>query len=88
MARIGLIQFDILWENPHGNIDRVSQLLESCEDQNFDLLILPELWICGFTMNLEAHKTFDQGHRAISASEDETLRIQTLRLPDFGRSAA
>ena len=32
MARIGLIQFDILWENPHGNIDRVSQLLESCEE--------------------------------------------------------
>ena len=65
MARVGLIQFDILWEDVEANIERVERLLDACDNKDFDLLILPELWVCGFTMNLEAHKTFDAGHAAM-----------------------
>ena len=60
MTRIGLIQFDILWEDAVGNIEKVRALTELLTPVP-DLLILPELWICGFTMNLEAHKTFEAG---------------------------
>ncbi len=63
MSTIGLLQFDILWENPTGNIAAVQKLCKDAKD--LDLLILPELWICGFTMNNEAYKTRDAGLQAM-----------------------
>ncbi|CAM2009407.1 nitrilase-related carbon-nitrogen hydrolase [Acanthopleuribacter pedis] len=69
MVRIGLLQFDIAWENPAGNVAKVTDLvrtgLQAQGSPKLDLLVLPELWICGFTMNLEAYKTFDAGHEAM-----------------------
>lgn len=67
MARIGLIQFDILWENVDGNVEKVGNLLADAGHANYDLLVLPELWTCGFTMNHEAHKTRDAGLAAMKA---------------------
>ncbi len=61
MARIGLIQMDILWEDVAGNVAKVKQLLAGGGNQAYDLLVLPELWSCGFTMNLEAHHSFQPG---------------------------
>jgi len=61
MVRIGLIQFDILWENVAGNIERVNKLLAQAGYNSYDLLVLPELWTCGFTMNHDAHKSFNAG---------------------------
>lgn len=65
MARIGLIQFDILWENPECNIEKVGNMLADAGADNCDLLVLPELWTCGFTMNKDAYKTFDAGLAAM-----------------------
>ncbi|CAM2068473.1 CN hydrolase domain-containing protein [Sulfidibacter corallicola] len=71
MARLGLIQFDILWENAAGNAARVRDLVRQAirtmdaADASFDLLLLPELWSCGFTMNHEAHKSFDIGFQTM-----------------------
>ena len=65
--KVGLIQFDILWENVQGNVERVSQMLEEAATQGVDMLVLPELWACGFTMNQEAHKTFQTGFDAMKA---------------------
>ena len=48
MARLGLIQFDILWENAAGNAARVRDLVRQAirtmdaADASFDLLLLPE----------------------------------------------
>lgn len=58
MAVIGMLQIDILWENVQGNIAKVRALTADARPGDFDLLVLPELWSCGFTMNQEAHKTF------------------------------
>jgi predicted amidohydrolase len=59
MARVGLLQFDILWEDTSGNIARVRELVTGADAGRLDLLVLPELWPCGFTMNHDAHKSFD-----------------------------
>ncbi len=65
MARLGLLQFDMLWENAAGNRDKVLRLLDDGAMDRVDLLILPELWPVGFTMNLEAHRAFDAGLAAM-----------------------
>lgn len=46
---IGLLQFDIAWENPERNFKRLEVLLDT--KPKLDLLILPEMWSTGFTMN-------------------------------------
>lgn len=46
--RIGLIQFDIAWEDVEANILRVEKLVSASE--KVDLLILPEMWSTGFSM--------------------------------------
>ena len=60
MARLGLLQFDILWENVEGNIEKLRRILAPSTG-DWDLLVLPELWTCGFTMNKEAFRSFDRG---------------------------
>lgn len=50
---LGLIQTDILWENPNENIRRMDQLLE--QDFQADVLLLPEMWTTGFTMQPEKY---------------------------------
>jgi len=59
--KLGLVQLDILWEDVTGNIASVRRLLETVNPGDIDLLVLPELWTCGFTMNQLAHRTFDAG---------------------------
>ncbi len=48
---VGLVQFDIAWENPMENMLRIEHLLE--DQTSIDLLILPEMWSTGFTMQPE-----------------------------------
>lgn len=47
--KIGLLQYDPLWENPQGNIEKIEKLLEQLQEK-IDLLILPEMTLTGFTM--------------------------------------
>jgi predicted amidohydrolase len=60
--KLALAQFDILWEDAPGNVAKLKSMILSFNKGDFDVLILPELWTCGFTMNKEAHKTFVLGH--------------------------
>ena len=46
--RISLIQLDIAWENPAANIARLEHMLKDLPDT--DLIILPEMWATGFSM--------------------------------------
>jgi omega-amidase len=48
---VGLVQFDISWENPRENMKRIEQLIS--DNSSFDLLLLPEMWSTGFTMQPE-----------------------------------
>lgn len=44
------VQFDIIWENPEGNFSKLEKLFEDI-NQPIDLLILPEMFTTGFSMD-------------------------------------
>ena len=46
---VGLVQFDVAWENPTANFLRLDTMLKN--ETNLDLVVLPEMWSTGFTMN-------------------------------------
>lgn len=46
---IGLAQFDVCWENPEANFRKLEKLLAT--SNSLDLLVLPEMWSTGFSMN-------------------------------------
>ncbi len=50
--RVAVVQFDILWEDKTGNYDRVRSLLERVQEP-VDLVLLPEMFATGFSMNIE-----------------------------------
>jgi predicted amidohydrolase len=47
--KIALLQFDQVWENKRANWDKIEKLLQ--EFESGDLLILPEMFDTGFSMN-------------------------------------
>ncbi|WP_235298577.1 nitrilase family protein [Portibacter marinus] len=50
--KIAYIQYDIAWESPGENRQRIEGMLED-QNQSFDLLVLPEMFTTGFSMNTE-----------------------------------
>ena len=48
--KIALLQFDIAWENKSGNLMKVESLVSLCPNGT-DLIILPEMFNTGFSMN-------------------------------------
>ncbi|MCB1052810.1 MAG: hypothetical protein H6510_03190 [Acidobacteria bacterium] len=51
--KVALVQWDLAWEDGAANIQKLKELLKDMEP--VDLVVLPELWPCGFTMSPEAH---------------------------------
>ena len=52
--RICVVQMDIVWENPNRNWSKVSHLLQGQEGLH-DLIVLPEMFTTGFTMDAATH---------------------------------
>lgn len=52
--KIGLVQYNPEWENKESNKSKINNLLLSSND-NYDLIILPELTLTGFTMYSEKY---------------------------------
>ena len=46
--KVGLVQYNPIWENKSANIEKISDLLK--ESGQLDLLIFPEMTLTGFTM--------------------------------------
>lgn len=57
--RAHLVQLDIAWEDPAANFGRVRQLLGPAGVGSGDLILLPEMFDTGFSMNTSA--TADRG---------------------------
>jgi len=53
--KIGIVQFDQKWEDKQSNFDRVQNLIDSTDV--VDLLLLPEMFHTGFTMNVSLAET-------------------------------
>ena len=52
--KIYLVQLDVVWENPAANFERVRALLEIEPPRPLSLVVLPEMFSVGFTMNVAA----------------------------------
>ncbi|SDN12602.1 amidohydrolase [Vreelandella arcis] len=49
--RTSLVQCDLRWENPQANHTHLEQLLGELDSRDTDLIVLPEMFATGFTMN-------------------------------------
>src|SRR5690349_23475885 len=49
---ITLIQTDLVWENKKANLELLSKKIESIKEKT-EIIILPEMFSTGFTMNVE-----------------------------------
>ncbi len=63
--KTALIQFDTIWENKQANLEFVQNKILSLSD-DVDIVVLPEMFTTGFTMNPEIVSEEEQG---------ETLKI-------------
>lgn len=52
--RAHLVQLDIAWESRQENCDKVERLLSRAEVREGDLVVLPEMFDTGFSLNVEA----------------------------------
>jgi predicted amidohydrolase len=52
--RIAGIQTDIVWEDPKANFERATQWIEAAVGAKARLIVLPEMFACGFSMNTAA----------------------------------
>lgn len=48
--KVALLQYSPVWENKEANKNKILTILQSCKEE-FDLLILPEMSLTGFSMN-------------------------------------
>ncbi|QEW06770.1 amidohydrolase [Nitrincola iocasae] len=59
--RATLVQCDLRWENPVENCDRIDAMLGDTGSDVTDLIVLPEMFATGFTMNSrEMAQPFDE----------------------------
>jgi len=49
--KVGLLQIDIAWENKAANFNKVESFAKKAKEQEVDLIVLPELFSTGFTLN-------------------------------------
>jgi len=54
MKKIHCVQLDIVWENKQATFRRVERLLEANPPEAGSLVLLPELFATGFSMNVPA----------------------------------
>jgi len=50
--KVGLVQTDLYWEDKIKNINKFNQIIDSI-DQTYDLILLPEMFTTGFSMNAQ-----------------------------------
>lgn len=72
---VALIQCPLVWENPKVNLDGLSNRLKLGKNKP-DLIILPEMFSTGFTMNIQAAEGM-QG-TAISWLRAESAKYQSI----------
>lgn len=48
---IAIFQYDIEWENPHGNIEKLNRWIDTL-NRKVDIIFLPEMFLTGFSMDI------------------------------------
>ncbi len=53
MLRIALCQYEIIWEDKERNQKKIESFIEQAKQQQGDMILLPEMSLTGFSMNVE-----------------------------------
>jgi len=53
VIRIAAVQHDIVWEDSQANFDHVAPMIESAVADGAGMVVLPEMWSTGFSMDSE-----------------------------------
>lgn len=69
--KVALVQFDIVWEDAEANARTLAQMTASLG--SVDLIVLPELWPVGFTMN---DRAWESEAIALDAMRETAQRCQ------------
>lgn len=54
ILRVAALQSPLVWENPTANAEAIGRQINALEE-SCDLIVLPEMWATGFTMDPSAH---------------------------------
>lgn len=73
--KIALVQTHLIWENPVANRTNIQEKLDNFKD-NVDLIILPEMFTTGFSMNPNPYAETLQG-KTLSWLKEITLKRNT-----------
>ncbi|WP_435139928.1 amidohydrolase [Formosa sp. A9] len=76
--KIALIQTDLVWEQPQANISALTQHIEAIREA-VDLIVLPEMFSTGFTMNAQAQAETMDGP-TVTWMQNQALSKQTAIL--------
>jgi omega-amidase len=70
VLHVSLVEFDIEWENPQANLEFLEDLLDN---HTSDLVILPEMFTTGFSMNAEkiAEKPFGPTYQWMKSKAEQ-----------------
>lgn len=88
ILKVALIQSNLVWENPEQNLSNFSEKINALEEK-VDLIILPEMFTSGFTMNAKAVAESMNGN-AVSwmrktAKEKEVALMGSLVLYEYNQ---
>lgn len=66
--RVGLVQTDIIWNDPVTNIQRCQTLANEALQQGAELIIFPEMFTCGFSMPTGelARESYERGEQFLT----------------------
>ena len=86
--RISLFQIPISWENPEANRQYIQQQIEQMTDET-DLIILPEMFTTGFTMqaasNAEPHPGATVGWMQQLAATTQSMLLGSIIVSEKGQ---
>lgn len=73
--KVTLVQTDLFWENKNSNLEHVSGMLENLDTT--DLILLPEMFSTGFTMNA-GHLAEDMAGQTVSWMADKASELDAV----------
>ncbi|WP_420853069.1 hypothetical protein [Salinicola corii] len=91
--RVSLVQSELEWENPEANRQLLDHRMGTLDGSRTDLIVLPEMFATGFTMNAEvmaepadASPTLDWMRRQAPGARARLRDCATARSPAVWRS--
>jgi predicted amidohydrolase len=79
---VTIVQADLLWEDVNGNLDHMDALLTGLQPNETDVVILPEMFNSGFTMNPAVVAESPLGH-TYEWMLQTAYRLQALMIGSF-----